>query len=70
MDCFGQGGVDHLYGGPSHDYINVAKRSFPDPDVKVTKEVVDCRGGEDTVRRDKSKDVLANHCEPIGPCNY
>jgi hypothetical protein len=70
MGCFGQGGDDHLYGVPSRDYINVAQRGFTDSDVKVTKEVVDCDGGEDTVRRDKGKDVLANSCEYIGPGNY
>jgi len=60
---FGQGGVDHVFGDDGNDTIVVAQRGFPFGDVKVTKEVVDCGAGDDTVYRDKDKDVIANNCE-------
>ena len=62
---FGQGGVDLVSGNGANDTIIVAQRGFPDSlgEVKVTKEVVDCGTGEDTVYRDKGRDVIANNCE-------
>lgn len=62
---FGQGGVDLVFGNGSNDTIIVAQRGFPEADgqVKVTREVVDCGTGEDTVYRDKGLDVIDNNCE-------
>jgi Ca2+-binding RTX toxin-like protein len=62
---FGQGGVDLVFGNGANDTIIVAQRGFPasDGEVKVTKEVVDCGTGEDTVYRDRGLDVIANNCE-------
>jgi hypothetical protein len=53
---FGQGGVDHVFGGDGNDAIAVDQRGVKG--VKPTKEVVDCGAGNDTVYRDK-KDVIA-----------
>ena len=43
----------------------VAQRGFPPETgkVKVTKEVVDCGTGNDTVYRDRKVDVIADDCE-------
>jgi RTX calcium-binding nonapeptide repeat (4 copies) len=60
---FGQGGVDRVYGNRGNDTIIVAQRGFTKGDVKVTREVVDCGRGEDTVYRDRRLDVIANNCE-------
>lgn len=62
---FGQGGVDLVFGNGADDTIIVAQRGFPadEGEVKVTKEVVDCGTGEDTVYRDKGLDIIANNCE-------
>lgn len=60
---FGQGGVDLVFGNGANDTIIVAQRGFTKGKVKVTKEVVDCGTGEDTVYRDKGVDVIARNCE-------
>jgi Ca2+-binding RTX toxin-like protein len=62
---FGQGGIDKVLGNQGNDNIVVAQRGFPPETgkVKVTKEVVDCGKGEDTVYRDKRLDIIANNCE-------
>jgi len=62
---FGQGGVDLVFGNGANDTIIVAQRGFPADvgEVKVTREVVDCGAGEDTVYRDRGLDVIANNCE-------
>jgi Ca2+-binding RTX toxin-like protein len=62
---FGQGGVDLVFGNGANDTIIVAQRGFPeyDGEVEVTREVVDCGTGEDTVYRDRGLDVIANNCE-------
>jgi len=53
-----------IFGYPSRGQLGlVAQRGFPAGDVKVTKEIVDCGRGEDTVYRDKAKDVIARNCE-------
>ena len=58
---FAVGGVDVLYGSKGNDVVNVAQRSAPD--VRVTKEIVDCGpGSSDTVYFDRGKDVVRN-CE-------
>ena len=59
---FGQGGVDLVFGNGANDTIIVAQRGF-DGEVKVTKEVVDCGTGDDTVYRDKGRDLIAKNCE-------
>ena len=62
---FGQGGVDLVFGNGANDTIIVAQRGFPasDGEVNVTKEVVNCGTGDDTVYRDKGRDVIAKNCE-------
>ena len=62
---FGQGGVDKVLGNEGNDTIVVAQRGFPPGtgEVKVTKEVVGCGEGEDTVYRDRRLDVIADSCE-------
>jgi hypothetical protein len=62
---FGQGGVDLVFGNGNGDTIVVAQRGFPAEvgEVKVTKEIVDCGTGEDTVYRDRGLDVIAANCE-------
>jgi Ca2+-binding RTX toxin-like protein len=62
---FGQGGVDLVFGNGADDTIIVAQRGYPEEvgEVKVTREVVDCGTGEDTVYRDKGLDIIANNCE-------
>ena len=62
---FGQGGVDQVLGNEGNDTIVVAQRGFPSEtgEVKVTKEVVGCGKGEDTVYRDRRRDVIADNCE-------
>ena len=60
---FGQGGVDLVLGNGANDTIIVAQRGFTEGEVKVTKEVVNCGTGDDTVYRDKGRDVIAKNCE-------
>ena len=62
---FGRGGVDAVFGNGGNDTIVVAQRGFPSTTgkVKVTKEVVDCGRGKDTVYRDREVDIIANNCE-------
>ena len=64
---FGQGGVDLVFGNGANDTIIVAQRGFPtDGEVKVTKEVVNCGTGEDTVYRDKGRDLIAKTASTRG----
>jgi Ca2+-binding RTX toxin-like protein len=62
---FGQGGVDRVLGNQGNDEIVVAQRGFPAElgEVEVTKEIVDCGGGKDTVYRDRRLDVISANCE-------
>jgi len=62
---FGRGGVDAVFGNGGNDTIVVAQRGFPSTTgrVKVTKEVVDCGSGNDTVYRDREVDIIDNNCE-------
>jgi hypothetical protein len=57
--------VDLVFGNGANDTIIVAQRGFPasDGEVKVTKEVVNCGTGDDTVYRDKGLDLIAKNCE-------
>jgi hypothetical protein len=56
-----KGGVDVLHGNSGDDTINAAQRSARG--VRVTKEIIDCGSGRDTVYRDRGKDVVAKDCE-------
>jgi Ca2+-binding RTX toxin-like protein len=58
---FAKSGVDVLYGGKDNDVVNAAQRSARG--VRVTKEIVDCGPGRDTVYFDRGKDVAAKDCE-------
>ncbi len=58
---FARSGVDHVYGGEGDDTINAAQRGS-DMGVVVTKEIVDCGPGNDTLYYDKGKDEIEN-CE-------
>ncbi len=60
---FGQGGSDRVFGNEGNDIIIVAQRGFTEGKVKVTREIVDCGKGEDTVYRDSRLDVIAKNCE-------
>jgi len=62
---FGRGGVDAVFGNGGNDNIVVAQRGFPPETgkVKVTKEVVECGSGNDTVYRDRKVDIIDNDCE-------
>jgi len=54
-------GVDYLYGGDGDDEISSYKWIASTP---LTKEVIDCGAGTDTVHADKNLDVVMN-CEDI-----
>ena len=58
---FAKGGVDRLYGGSGDDSINTAQRDTG-TGAAVTKEVIDCGPGTDTVFYDKGTDKVEN-CE-------
>jgi Ca2+-binding RTX toxin-like protein len=58
---FAKRGVDSLYGGRGDDTINTAQRNSG-TGAAVTKEIIDCGPGKDTVFYDKGKDEVKN-CE-------
>ena len=62
---FAKGGVDHLYGGKGDDTIDAAQKNS-DTGVAVTKEIIDCGPGKDTVYYDKGTDDI-KHCEIRSP---
>jgi Ca2+-binding RTX toxin-like protein len=66
-----QGGTDRLYGQDGDDYIETYQRSrAAQLGVKITKEIVNCGAGQDTVVFDKDIDVVAPNCEagyPVTP---
>jgi Ca2+-binding RTX toxin-like protein len=68
---FEQGGVDRLYGEKGDDGFDVAQRGVslynPDPGIEVTKEIVDCGPGIDSVSFDKGVDVVKANCEKKFP---
>jgi Ca2+-binding RTX toxin-like protein len=63
---YAQGGVDRVYGGDGDDRINAEQRSYVSDgyNMEVTKEIVDCGPGDDTVTYDEGLDVLLN-CENV-----
>jgi len=66
-----QGGVDRLYGEAGNDLIRASQREHNMntlvPNVPVTKEIIDCGGGQsDVVRFDEGVDVVTN-CETKDP---
>jgi Ca2+-binding RTX toxin-like protein len=64
----GKSGVDHLYGEDGNDFILVSQRQFPPPPVvPVSKEIVDCGPGTDTVLFDEGVDVVDDTCEEQRP---
>src|SRR5215203_1221777 len=68
---YAQGGVDHVFGEDGNDYVLTNQRGYrAELDVKITKEIVNCGAGDDTVVFDKDKDEVAQNCEqryPVAP---
>jgi Ca2+-binding RTX toxin-like protein len=58
---FAKSGVDRLYGEKGNDTIDAAQRNSG-TDAAVTKEIIHCGPGKDTVYYDKGKDDIKN-CE-------
>jgi Ca2+-binding RTX toxin-like protein len=65
---YGQGGTDRLYGEDNNDYIETNQRGHAAQlGVKITKEIVNCGAGYDTVVFDKDIDEVAQNCEDRHP---
>ena len=65
---YAQGGVDRVFGEDGNDYIETYQRGLAaEYGVIVTKEIVNCGAGQDTVYFDKDKDVVAPNCEDRHP---
>src|SRR5215218_2501067 len=68
---YAQGGVDRVFGEDGNDYIQTYQRGLAnDLGVVVTKEIINCGAGYDTVAFDEGKDEVAQNCEnlyPVGP---
>src|SRR5215203_5336892 len=68
---YAQGGVDRVFGEDGDDYIQTYQRGLAkDLDIVVTKEIINCGAGDDTVVFDEGKDEVAQNCEnlyPVGP---
>ena len=68
---YGQGGEDEIFGEEGNDTIQTHQRGMANElGVKVTKEIVDCGPGQDTVVFDRGLDEVANDCEdrtPVDP---
>jgi Ca2+-binding RTX toxin-like protein len=63
-----QGGTDRLYGEDGDDYIETYQRGrAAQLGVKITKEIVNCGAGYDTVVFDKDIDEVAPNCEKRYP---
>ena len=62
---FGRSGVDELYGGGGNDYLEAQR--VADRGYAVTKEVLDCGPGQDTVQFDEGLDVVNANCEERFP---
>ena len=58
---YAKSGVDVLLGDAGDDTVNAAQRSARG--VRVTREIIDCGPGRDTVYFDRGKDVVAKDCE-------
>ena len=68
---YGLGGVDRVFGEDGNDYIQTNQRGYrASLDVILTKEIVNCGAGQDTVQFDEDVDEVAPNCEdqiPIAP---
>lgn len=68
---YAQGGTDHVYGEDGDDYMETYQRTrAAELGVKITKEIVNCGAGYDTVAFDKDIDEVAPNCEeryPVSP---
>ena len=68
---YAQGGVDRVFGEDGNDYILTYQRGLAnDLGVVITKEIINCGAGYDTVAFDEGKDEVAQNCEnlyPVGP---
>ena len=68
---YAQGGIDHIYGEDGDDYMETYQRTrAAQLGVKITKEIVNCGAGYDTVAFDKDVDEVAPNCEaryPVSP---
>jgi Ca2+-binding RTX toxin-like protein len=68
---YAQGGTDHVYGEDGNDYMETYQRGrAAQLGVKITKEIVNCGAGFDTVAFDKDIDEVAPNCEeryPVAP---
>ena len=55
---YAQGGVDRVFGEDGDDYIQTYQRgSAKDLDIVVTKEIINCGAGDDTVVRSEERRV-------------
>ena len=62
------GGVDRVFGEDGNDYIQTYQRGLAnDLGVVVTKEIINCGAGDDTVIFDEGKDEVAQNCENLYP---
>jgi Ca2+-binding RTX toxin-like protein len=65
---YAQGGTDRVYGEEGNDYIETYQRGrVAQLGVKITKEMVNCGAGYDTVVFDKDVDEVAKNCEERHP---
>jgi hypothetical protein len=65
---YAQGGTDRVYGEDGDDYIETYQRGrVAQLGVKITKEIVNCGTGYDTVVFDKDIDEITPNCEPRYP---
>ena len=65
---FAQGGTDRIYGEDGDDYMETYQRGrAAQLGVKITKEIVNCGAGFDTVVFDKDIDEVAPNCEARHP---
>jgi Ca2+-binding RTX toxin-like protein len=62
---YSEKGVDQLFGGKGDDVFNASQRMSPVP-VGISREIIDCGPGTDTVYFDKGLDSVDN-CEVKHP---
>ena len=66
---YAQGGVDHVYGEDGDDTIQTNQRggAVEMYGVEITKEIINCGAGYDTVYFDDGLDEVAQNCEDLNP---